>query len=460
MVKALFALPLLTLMFTGADGFAQSTQTAYINAHVLPVSGSVSVIEGGTIIVADGKIKAIGAHLAVPPGARRVDLHGATVIPGLIDASSSLFLTDETITGTGTPDQNILDGIDPFDKAAFKALSRGVTTVYVSPGSRGGMGGVVKLQNPNISASHSGAGTMEITLKSKAGVQFALGISTGGRSTPLERISSYEQLRAVFASGKQYVKAQAKSEQQRKAAIATAAGNAEPIVDPSEAVATERVSVQDGGDDYAQRGQGRRGGPGGARPDGPATAPRAQPAQEVLAAALKGDIPVRIEAHRADDILNALRLMDEFKFKLVLEAPSELNGLVSEIQSRKVGIIWTPARPTGLPTLEVEQFNPRAIASLSATGTNIAISARSTSGTATRFLLDNAALASGYGLSHEAALKAVTLGPAQILGVADHVGSLAAGKDADMVVLSGSPWDPQSTVQFVIANGVQVYAAH
>jgi hypothetical protein len=292
---------------------------------------------------------------------------------------------------------------------------------------------------------------LETTLKAKAGVHLALGLSSGGKSTSLERIASYESLRSLFTSAQQYTKQQAKAEQEKKAAATTTAqpDTLAPVTDTD----TSPVS----GDEGAQRRQFGRGQRGG-RP-GPTATPRSQPAQEVLSAALKGDIPVHIEAHRVDDILNALRLADEFKFKLVLEAPTEAASITNEIASRKVGVIWTPSLPTGAPQLETAHFNPNAVAALSAAGVRLALSARSGSGAASRFLLEDAGAAAGSGLKPDAALRAVTLGPAEILGVADRVGSLQPGKDADLVVLSGSPWDPQTVVKRVVVNGAQVYGA-
>jgi imidazolonepropionase-like amidohydrolase len=445
------------------SAFGQSTPTAYTNAHIIPVSGAV--IDRGTVLVTNGKITAIGAHVIIPANAQRIDLHGATVIPGLVDASSSLFLTEETLTGAGTADQNVLDGMDPFDKAALKVLARGVTTVYISPGSRGGVGGlgaVVKLQNASSSSSPTGAGVFETTLKAKAGVHLALGLSTDGKSTSLDRIASYESIRSMFIGAQQYVKQQARAEEAKKAAAKPLPPvDDEEINAPGTDAQTDDEQGADESDaDFAQRRQFGRG-RGGARPGGAAAAPRAQPAQEVLAAALKGDIPVRIEAHRVDDILNALRLADEFKFKLVLEAPTEAGeaGLASEILARHVGVVCTPILPDGPPQLETAHYNPRSVATLGNAGVNLAISARSGTGVASRFLSEDAGAAAGSGLKPDAALKAITLGAAQLLGVADRVGSLQVGKDADLVILSGSPWDPQTVVKRVVVNGVQVYGA-
>lgn len=452
LIPTLLAIPGLSVSV-----LAQSTPTAYVNAHIIPLSGASAntVIERGTILVANGKIMAVGTNVVVPAGALRVDLHGATVLPGLVDASSSLFLTQESLSGAGTADQNVLDGLDPFDKAAKKVLARGITTVYISPGSRGGVGGlgaVVKLQDAAQGNSQTGAGVLETTLKAKAGVHLALGLSAAGRSTSLDRITSYHQLRAMFIGAQQYARQQAKAEEQKKAAAKPSA----PA--PSEADAADDARGQNESDaDFAQRRQFGRG-QGAARP-GAAAAPRAQPAQEVLAAALKGDIPVHIEAHRVDDILNALRLADEFKLKLVLEAPTEAASIVGEIRSRNVAVIWAPARPEGVPVLETTRYNPGAVAALGRAGVKLAISARSGVGSVSRFLLENAGVAAGAGLTPDSALRAVTLGAAEILGVADRVGSIQAGKDADLLVLSGSPWDPQTVVKRVVVNGVPVYGA-
>jgi len=448
----------LTVLCISIAAFGQQPrQTSYTNARIIPVSGPV--VEHGTILIVDGKIKAIGAHVVVPASVQRIDLHGATVIPGLVDASSSLFLTEESLTGDGTADQNVLDGMDPFDKAALKVLARGVTTVYVSPGSRGGVGGlgaVVKIQDASSGSSQSGAAVLETTLKAKAGVHLALGLSSNGKSTSLDRIASYESLRSMFIGAQQYVKQQARAEEEKKAAAKAPAQTEADAGDVQE----EAVQGDNESDaDFAQRRQFGRGQRGG-RP-GTAAAPRSQPAQEVLAAALKGDVPVRIEAHRVDDILNALRLADEFKLKLVLEAPTEAwaPGLASEIASRHVGVICTPVQSEGAPQLETAHYSPHTVAVLGNAGVNLAISARSGSGVASSFLLEDAGVAAGCGLNRDAALKAVTLGAAQLLGVADRVGSLQVGKDADLVVLSGSPWDPQTMVKRVVVNGVQVYGA-
>jgi len=443
MIKQIFALAGLVC---GVAAHADSP-VAYVHARIYPVSGAP--ITDGTLIVSGGKVTAVGKSPVIPPGARRVDLHGATVIPGLVDASSSLFITEETFGGSATPDQNVLDGIDPFDKNAAKVLQRGITTVYVSPGGRGGLGGVVKLQLPAAEPTKGVAPILETALKQKAGLQMTLGVSSAGRSSSLDRLGSYQALRAQFTAAKNYLKQQEKAEADKKAAQpAPAGGPPRPAREPELEAATE---------DMAQRRQFPRAGQG-PRPQQSA-APRSQPIQETLAAALKGEIPVRIEAHRSDDILNALRLQDEFHFKLILESPDEADAVLSQIKSRGVSIIWSPLRAEGVPTLESNLYSPHGAAGIAKAGLKVAVSARSSNGAASRFLLQTASMAVSAGLSEEVALKAVTLDAAEILGVADKVGSLKPGKDADFVVLTGSPFRSQTHVSQVFVGGVQVYGA-
>jgi imidazolonepropionase-like amidohydrolase len=453
MIKQLFALASLSLCGAVYADPVPAPATAYIHCNLY--TGTGAPIPDGTLIVAGGKVVAAGKSVAVtiPAGSARVDLHGAVVIPGLIDAASSLFVSEETISGAATADQNVLDGIDPFDRNALKALQHGVTSVYVSPGTRGGIGGLGGVVKITPRATSSGASVYETTLKSKAGLEVALGLSSAGRSSSLDRLGAYQSLKAQFTAAKNYLKAQEKAEADKKAAAAAPPRPAGGAQEPNLPVDGDAADP-----DAAQRRQFPRGGqrPGGA----PTAAPRSQPIQETLAAALKGEIPVRIEAHRADDILNALRLKDEFHFKLVLVNPDEAGSVLPFIKDRSVSVIWTPARAEGAPTLESNLYASRGVSSaLAKAGVTLAVSPKSSSGIASRMMLQTAQMAIASGLSPEAALKAVTSGAAAILGVGDKIGSLEKGKDADFVILTGSPYSIKSHVTKVYVNGDQVYAA-
>jgi imidazolonepropionase-like amidohydrolase len=470
---------LLVSLFSGLQAGAQ-TSIALINAHVYPVSSAP--IDHGTIVITGGKIVSVGVNVSIPAGAKRIDLHGETVIPGLVDVSSALFLPEESISGTGTADQDVLDGLDLFDKDAAKVLAAGVTTLYLSPGDRGtvgGVGAIVKLQDPARSQTEAGAALQAHPIKPHAALQMTLGVSAAGRSSALERLNSYEALRSAFLATRQYglqfdhyVRDLDLYEKRQKVAAnipspsapsvqpesvpTEGSGDDETAGDPS---ASQRGGQRGGGGQGGQRfgGGGQGAGPGRANPSGKPVKPRAVPAQEIMLAALKGQIPVRIEAHRADDILHALALADEFKLKLILESPTEAGPVAAEIARRHVPVIWGSVLASGAPRLETDHQNPATPAALVKAGVTVAFTTGTRTGAASRFLRENAGLAAGFGLTPSAALRSITLSAAEVLGVSDRVGSIQAGKDADLVILSASPWDPGAKVQRVFIDGAQVF---
>ncbi|MCS6861292.1 MAG: amidohydrolase family protein [Abditibacteriales bacterium] len=414
----------LLLLIIISTATAQPTPVALVGAKILPVAGKP--IERGTILIEGGKIKAVGANVEIPANAQRIDLTGKVVLPGLVDAHSSLFLAADDLNATGAADRDVTDALDLFDKDAEKVLARGVTTLYVSPGNRGnvnGVGAVVQLNNTPPYGR---------VLKPRAALKLTLGVSTNNRSTSLERLASYEALRAAFHSAQQYAKSFERYERDL-------AAYARRQKQPQPTAANPQPTA-----------------PASSQPTKP-TKPRRNPAQEILVAALKGEIPVRIEAHRVDDILNALRLADEFKFKLILERATEGAQIANDIARRHVPVVWGPTLPMGAPRLETLNHSPDGAAQLAKAGVKVALTTDGASGLSSRFLLENAAAAVGFGMSADEALRAVTLSAAEVLGVADRVGSIEVGKDANLVVLSASPWDATAQVEQVWVEGRLTY---
>jgi len=409
---------LLTLVCVVASVVAaQPTPVALVGAKILPVSGKP--IERGTVLIEGGKIKAVGANVDIPANVQRIDLKGKVILPALVDAHSSLFMGADELNAAGAADHDVTDALDLFDKDAEKVLARGVTTLYVSPGSRGnvnGVGAVVQLNN---------AAPYGSVLKSRAALKLTLGVSTNNRSASLERLASYEALRSAFRSAEQYAKSFERYERDL-AAYEKKQKQPQPTT------------------------------PAPPPPTQPAK-PRRHPAQEIWVAALKGEIPVRIEAHRVDDILNALRLADEFKLKLILERATEGAQIANEIAKRNVPVVWGPTLPTGAPRLETLNHSPDGAAKLAKAGVKVALTTDGASGLSSRFLWENAAAAVGFGMNPDEALRAITLTAAEILGVADRVGSLEAGKDANLVVFSASPWDATGKVEQVWVEGRLTY---
>ncbi len=419
----------LTLVFVVASvAAAQPTPVALVGAKILPVSGKP--IERGTVLIEGGKIKAIGANIAIPTNAQRVDLKGKVILPGLVDAHSSLFMDASELNAAGAADRDVTDALDLFDKDAEKVIAQGVTTLYISPGNRGnvnGVGAVVQL--------NSGTAPYGRLLKPRAALKLTLGVSTNNRSSSLERLASYEALRSAFRSAEQYAKSFERYERDLRA-------YEKKQQQPQPTSANQQPTTQP---------------PSPSSPPAKPTKPRHIPAQDILVAALKGEIPVRIEAHRVDDIVNALRLADEFKFKLILERATEGAQIVNEIVKRNVPVVWGPTLLTGAPRLETLNHSPDGAAKLAKAGVKVALTTDAESGPSSRFLLENAAASVGFGMSPEEALRAVTLTAAEILGVADRVGSLEVGLDATLIVLSASPWDATAKVEQVWVEGKVVY---
>jgi len=428
-------LAFLSLVSLSSSAPSQETVVALIGGRIIPAGGA-AVILRGTILMSGGKITAVGANVAIPAGARRIAVDGKVIIPGLIDARSNLFLSPDE-TAAGAADRDVLDATDLFDDDALDALRRGVTTVYITPGSRGdiaGVGAVVKLGSGPASS-----GIVGTPVRTQAALKLNLGVSIGNRTSSLERVSSYDAIRSAFRSAEQYARSFERYERDIKTFESQPRLAANVGAPPS--------TTQQPSDPTTQR-------PTTQRP----TRPRRVPAQEILLKALRREIPVRVEAHRADDILNALQLSEEFKLNMILEGAEEAPLVAKEIARHRIPVIWGPTLLESGTELDSRRQTPAGAAKLARAGIRFILTPAGDSGRATRFVLENAAAAAGHGLSREKALSAITMDAAQILGVGDRLGSISVGKDADLVVLSGSPFDPAARVEQVYVNGERVHA--
>ena len=176
---------------------------------------------------------------------------------------------------------------------------------------------------------------------------------------------------------------------------------------------------------------------------------------EAVWEALQGKMPVKVHAHRADDILTALRIGDEFKLQLTLEHGTEAYKLADELAKRKIPVVAGP-NLTNRAKVELKEksFKTRLLAKA---GVKVALMTDHPV-IPIEYLSLCAALAVKEGMDEDAALLAITLNPAEILGVAERVGSLSPGKDADLLVLSGSILDIRTRVERVFINGNLVRA--
>jgi imidazolonepropionase-like amidohydrolase len=371
--------------------------TAYKAARIF--TGSGAPLENGVLLVENGKITAVGAGLKIPDGAKVVDLGGATVIPGLVDANLVLWLdgADNEEAREITPDFRVVDGLDPKARDLKRAVQTGVTTAFVGPGNRnviGGLAAVLKTDGPSLK---------DMIVREEASLKATVGSGPSAGNypprgmppmdfyarRPTTRMGVTWEFRKAFLAAVKYVE--------------------------------ERPAMAD-------------------------------PARDVLARALDRKLPVRIAASRAFDIESALRLADEFKLAVVFEEAEEAYRYVDILAKRKTAVALRPTFQSGrVWASDGSELRYGTFAALVNAGVPTALL---TGGSGDdESLLAMAAFAVRYGATREQALRAVTLTPAEILGVADRVGSLEKGKDADFAVLTGDPLDVTSRVERVVVNG-------
>lgn len=409
---------------------ALSTENIAIQAgKILTISSDV--IEHGTILIKDGKIEALGSDVVIPSGTRTVDAKDKVIMPGLIEAQSRLYVIESELNESRTiaPDFNITDALDPFIKKYKEVLAQGVTSVYVTPGSQsllGGRGVVLKL-NGSKTAN-------EMVLKADVAIKGAIGVPLNNETSSLTRLEHYSSIRETLIQTQAYMREKRKYE---KGLTKYKKGKVE--------------QKKQGSDDEQEKGKKEK-------PKRPVK-PKLNPTYEILAKVLRKEMPLQIEAHRVNDILNALRLADEFDFSLILDKCTEGYMISDEIARSNVPVIVGPVSTSfvDMPKLEYRNHDMRNGAILSKEGVKIALGVSGRDGASSKFIALAAAMAVANGMNRDVALRAITLTPAEILGVADCIGSLEVGKDADIVILSGHPFDTLTQVEMVLIEGRVVY---
>lgn len=420
----LFLLSLHTFTYTfGAENIAIQA------GNILPISGGT--IENGTILIKDGKIEALGQDVVIPSDTRIINAKNKFVMPGLIDAQSRLYVIESELNERRpiAPELNILDALDPFIKEYKEVLAQGVTTVYVTSGSNsllGGRGAVLKL-NGNKTVNG-------MVLKKDVAIKGAIGTSSNNQSSSLARLEHYSSIREALIATQAYMQTKTKYEQE--------------LSEYKKKKAEDDKQKKDDEQKNTKKEKPKR-----------PTKPKQNPTYEILAKALRKEIPIQIEAHRVDDILNALRLADEFDFSLILDKCTEGYMIADEIARSKIPVIVGPVSTSFVdtPKLEYRNHDMRNAAILSKKGVQLALGVSGRDGASSKFVTLAAAMAVANDLDKDVALRAITLTPAEILGVADRIGSLEPGKDADIIILSGHPLDTFAQVEMVLIEGETVY---
>ena len=391
--------------------------------RIIPISSPE--IENGVILIEGQTIRAVGTDVIIPNDARIIDARDKTVMPGLIDAQSRLFLLDSELNQRGgAPELDVLDALNPFDEDYREVVAQGVTTICVVPNSSSTWACRTALLRLN------GAGSVKkMLLKPDVTVKAALGLSRNSQSSSLERLEQYASLREAFIGAQRYLKRWEKYEH----------ALAEYKKETAKAKAEKA--------------------PPGKKPLRRPNEPSKHPTSEILVKILRREIPLQIEVHRVDDIRHALRLAEEFEFSLILDKCTEGYRMAQEIAKQQVPVIAGPVSASVVNTaaLAYQHHDPANSARLAAQGIQLALGSCARMGLDSKFLAQAAARAVAQGMDRDMALRAITLTPAQILGVDERIGSLDEGKDADIVICSGHPLDSFTQIEKVLIQGKVVY---
>jgi imidazolonepropionase-like amidohydrolase len=385
-------------------------------ARIVTVSGPE--LASGTVVVSGGKITAVGADAAVPAGATVIDGAGLTVYPGMMDAGTSLGLSeigqgaaatvDVSEVGTFNPNAQAFYGVNP--QSAHIGVTRvvGVTHVLTRP-SGGVVSGQAALLNlagstvPEMNVVPRAAMVIELPRSGFGGGRFGGGFAFAAAANPQEvsrtRTRQLDSLRALLRDAEAYARVQ-------------------------EAYAKDR------------------------------SLPR--PRQDVVLASLvptaRRQMPVLFIADRAADIREAVAFAEEMKLQPIIVGGRDAWQVAAFLKQKDVPVLLSAVMD--LPSREDDPYdvNFSAPAKLAAAGVRFAVTSGD-QGAETRNLPYTAGMAAAFGLSKADALKSVTLWPAQILGVGDRLGSIEVGKMANLVVTDGDLLEARTQTKHLIIDG-------
>jgi len=385
---------------------------AIVKGRVVPVSGEP--VDGGTVLIADGKIAAVGRNLAIPDDCRVIDADGGWVLPGFIEAHGHVGAHDEgegwaghdtnEMTEPVTAHVRALDAINPADLGFRDAISGGVLAVNVNPGSGNPIGG------QTAALKCWGRTVDEMLLRAPAGMKSALGenpkrVYGEQKKTPSTRLGTAAVIRGAFVDAANYL---------------------------------QRLDAE-------QR-----------KPDADRKPVDRDLKLEALGRVLRREIPWRQHCHRADDIATAIRIAEEFGYDLVIDHGTEAHLLSDILAAKNIPVVIGPLL-TSRSKVELRNRSLANPGKLAEAGVTIAITTDHPV-VPINFLAHQAALSVKHGLDRETALRALTINPARIIGIDARLGSIEVGKDADLAIWSGDPLDVLSRVEHALIDGTEIYS--
>lgn len=382
------------------------------------------VIENGTVVMQNGKITAVGptASVNIPRGAKVIDVTGMTVYPGLIDSETHIGLLeidlDRATNDMVETSDEIMPHMHVYD--AFHAESEvipvtrynGVTNVIVAPDSKDSVPG----QDSFAQLDGRNAEEMLLVRDIAMAINFIPDVrrTEGGDKAkfPMTRMGVAAQMRQAFLDAQDYARKWR---------------------------------------DYEEKS--RRGESGDAKSDKDSEPPKRDLKLEALVPYVEGKKPVVLAADEPSDVQVAIRLAREFNLKIILNRLTQATPILDQIAATKVAAIIGPIYETPKPDARYDEIF-KLPAELHRRGVKIAFASYDTH--QSRNLPYAAGYAVAFGLPYEEALKAITLNPAEMWGVADKLGSLDVGKTANVVVANGDPLDVKTDVKRVFIAGREV----
>jgi imidazolonepropionase-like amidohydrolase len=404
-----------------AAGFAsaQEASTAYAITHAKIFTLAGAPIEDGILVIRDGKIAAVGTNADVPPGAQVIDGKGLQVYPGLFDPVTQIGLSeiaaasatvDSTEAGLFNPDTVAAEAVLPSSEHIPVTRAAGITEVLAVPASGGfDSRGSTNILGGQASAIHLAGWTINDMLIKKS---VAMVLDWPEIETRSFDFATFTRKTKPFTEAKQEYDKQ--------------------VNDLSDWLDNARHYAQAWG----------HGGPSEYQRD---------LKLEALVPVVRGELPVLVFATRARDIRNAVEFCDAQKLKMILAGGAEAYKVKELLRSKNIPVVLQPTLT--LPRDEDDPYDRSLTQPAELAEAHVKFAFGSFDNSFARRLGQQAANAVGYGLPYDEALKAVTLYPAQIFGLADQIGTLESGKIANVIVTDGDPLELTTDVRYLFIKG-------
>jgi len=365
------------------------------------------IIKNGVILIDNGKICNLGSNIAIPENIEIIDGKNGFLMPGIIDAHCHIGMWEDGLGFEGsdgnettdpvTPHLRAIDAINPVDKCFQEALEAGITTVATGPGSANVIGGTFATMKTY------GKTIDDMVINECTAMKSAFGenpkrVYSGKKVTPSTRMATAAILRENLIKAKNYVEKQE------------------------------------------------------AFKNGNAKAPDFDMKLEALAKVIRKEIPLKSHAHRADDILTAIRIAKEFDLDLSLEHCSEGHLITESLKDEHIKSIIIGPSLSDRSKVELKNLTFKTPMILNKAGIKVSIMTDHPV-IPLQYISLCAALAAREGMDEEEALRSITINPARAINADHRVGSIEVGKDADIIIYNGHPFDLRNTVKLVMIDG-------